>query len=144
MIEGVGEREFNSTSPGVAGGWADDDLRAAFEFGANPPPPSSTSDSPVPSPPSSPSKPKNLKPLWVLVIIPVAAIAALLFRKWKKDKDRKAATQRGAVEPVVELGGREQSQQRLEPPGETFEERESEKLPRTASKPGVVTAAPRI
>ena len=137
VVDGIGERVFNSTSPG--GGWADDDLGAAFEFGISDPPPPTSNYKPGPQPP----KPKNLNPLWVLVIIPVAAIAALLFFIWKKDRDRKAETQRGGVDPVVELAGREQSQQRLKPPGETVE-RESEKLPRTASKPGVVTAAPGI
>lgn len=148
VVDGIGERVFNSTSPG--GGWADDDLGAAFEFGISDPPPPTSNYRPGPQPP----KPKNLKPLLVLIIIPVVAVAVVLYRRLGRDRvalpPELQGVAVGPVTPVEKPGelpaaGQPELQPEPEPPaGNSGTTRDpDEKRPIiTASERGVITTPP--
>ena len=137
-MEGVGEREFNSTAPGVADGWADDELRDAFGFGTNnPPPPPPT---PTPTHVPSPAKQKNFKPLLVLIIIPMGIIAVLLYLRWRPEGRREDEQTTGANGRLV---GELEGKPKLPAESDATTSGPDEGRPIVAvSGPGVITTPP--
>ena len=139
-MEGVGEREFNSTAPGVAGGWADDDLRDAFGFGMNNPPPPPPPPTPTPTHVPSPAKQKNFKPLLVLNIIPVVIIAVFLYLWLRPEGLRKdGQTTAANGNTVEELEGKPKLPAEN---GATTSRPDGGRPIVTALGPGVVTTPP--